>query len=107
MDEGFHGLDFAEEYGPAAFLMRARKEGIRDFGACMSPTTAFHLLQGIETLGLRMPTSCAEVPDEVLNPRDTWDDPEAYDEQAAALRDMFRANYDKKGFADLGIAPAM
>jgi len=52
--DGFHGLDFAEEYGPAAFLMRARKEGIRDFGACMSPTTAFHLLQGIETLGLRM-----------------------------------------------------
>ena len=51
---GFHGLDFAEEYGPAAFLMRARKEGIRDFGACMSPTTAFHLLQGVETLGLRM-----------------------------------------------------
>ena len=51
---GFHGLDFAAEYGPAAFLMRARKEGIRDFGACMSPTTAFHLLQGVETLGLRM-----------------------------------------------------
>ncbi len=51
---GFHGMDFAEEYGPAAFIMRARKEGARDFGACMSPTTAFHLLQGVETLGLRM-----------------------------------------------------
>ena len=34
--------------------MRARKEGARDFGACMSPTTAFHILQGIETLPLRM-----------------------------------------------------
>ncbi|MCP5370641.1 MAG: O-acetylhomoserine aminocarboxypropyltransferase [Hyphomicrobiales bacterium] len=51
---GYHGLDFAEEYGPAAFVMRARAEGLRDFGACMSPTTAFHLLQGVETLPLRM-----------------------------------------------------
>ena len=34
--------------------MRARAEGLRDFGACMSPTTAFHILQGIETLPLRM-----------------------------------------------------
>ncbi|MGA8258862.1 MAG: O-acetylhomoserine aminocarboxypropyltransferase [Arenicellales bacterium] len=52
--EGFHNLVFTEEYGPAAFIMRARKEGARDFGACMSPTTAFHILQGIETLPLRM-----------------------------------------------------
>jgi O-acetylhomoserine (thiol)-lyase len=51
---GFHGLNFAEEFGPAAFITRARKEGLRDFGACMSPTTAFHILQGIETLPLRM-----------------------------------------------------
>jgi O-acetylhomoserine (thiol)-lyase len=51
---GFHDMDFAEEHGPAAFIMRARKEGIRDFGACMSPTTAFHILQGVETLPLRM-----------------------------------------------------
>lgn len=52
--EGFHNLDFVEEFGPAAFITRARKEGARDFGACMSPTTAFHILQGIETLSLRM-----------------------------------------------------
>ena len=58
-------------------------------------------------LGLRMPTSCPGVPNEILNPRDTWDDPEAYDEQATKLRDMFRANYDKKGFSELGIEPAM
>jgi len=51
---GFHNMDFVEEYGPAAFIMRARKEGARDFGACMSPTTAFHILQGVETLPLRM-----------------------------------------------------
>ena len=51
---GFHNMDFVEEYGPAAFIMRARKEGARDFGACMSPTTAFLILQGLETLSLRM-----------------------------------------------------
>ena len=52
--EGFHGMDFAEESTVAAFLLRARREGLRDFGACMSPMTAFQLLQGMETLPLRM-----------------------------------------------------
>lgn len=52
--EGFHDLVFAEEFGPAAFITRARKEGIRDFGACMAPMTAFQVLQGLETLPLRM-----------------------------------------------------
>jgi O-acetylhomoserine (thiol)-lyase len=51
---GYHGIVFAEEFGPAAFIMRARTEGLRDFGACLSPTNAFHLLQGTETLALRM-----------------------------------------------------
>jgi O-acetylhomoserine (thiol)-lyase len=51
---GFHDMNFAEEYGPAAFISRARREGARDFGACMSPTTAFTILQGVETLSLRM-----------------------------------------------------
>jgi len=52
--DGFHGMDFAEEFGPNAFIMRARKEGLRDFGATMSPTSAFHILQGVETLPMRM-----------------------------------------------------
>jgi O-acetylhomoserine (thiol)-lyase len=51
---GYHGIVFGEEFGPSAFIMRARAEGLRDFGACLSPTNAFHLLQGVETLGLRM-----------------------------------------------------
>ncbi|MGA3309203.1 MAG: O-acetylhomoserine aminocarboxypropyltransferase [Xanthobacteraceae bacterium] len=51
---GYHGIVFAEEFGPAAFIMRARAEGLRDFGACLSPTNAFYLLQGVETLALRM-----------------------------------------------------
>jgi O-acetylhomoserine (thiol)-lyase len=56
---GYHGLDFAEEFGPGAFIMRARAEGLRDFGATMSPQTAFYILQGIETLHLRVPRHVA------------------------------------------------
>ena len=52
---GFHNMDFEEESGTRAFLLRARREGLRDFGACMAPMTAFTLLQGVETLHLRMP----------------------------------------------------
>ena len=52
--EGFHNMNFVDEYGPAAYINRARKEGTRDFGACMSPHTAFLVLQGMETLSLRM-----------------------------------------------------
>jgi O-acetylhomoserine (thiol)-lyase len=51
---GYHGIDYAEEFGPQAFIMRARTEGLRDFGACLSPTNAFYILQGIETLPVRM-----------------------------------------------------
>ncbi|MEZ5226045.1 MAG: phosphoenolpyruvate carboxykinase (ATP) [Acidimicrobiales bacterium] len=60
-----------------------------------------------EILGLRMPTSCPGVPDEILNPRNTWEDKDAYDASATKLRDMFRANYETKGFSELGIAAAM
>ena len=52
--EGFHGMVFSEESSVGAFLLRARREGLRDFGACMSPHTAWLILQGIETLPLRM-----------------------------------------------------
>lgn len=50
----YHGVVFTEEFGPAAFIAKARAEGLRDFGACMSPETAFHMLQGLETLSVRM-----------------------------------------------------
>ncbi len=52
--DGFHDMVFAEESTVGAFLLRARREGLRDFGACMSPHTAWLILQGIETLPLRM-----------------------------------------------------
>ena len=51
---GYQGIVFSEQFGPAAFTMRARTEGLRQFGVCLSPTNAFYLLQGLETLGLRM-----------------------------------------------------
>lgn len=50
----FQGLNFWEEFGPAAFAMRVRAEAMRDFGAALSPQNAFLLLQGLETLSLRM-----------------------------------------------------
>jgi O-acetylhomoserine (thiol)-lyase len=52
--EGFHDMVFSEESTVGAFMLRARREGLRDFGACMSPHTAWLILQGIETLPLRM-----------------------------------------------------
>ncbi|WP_298429212.1 O-acetylhomoserine aminocarboxypropyltransferase [Ottowia sp.] len=52
--DGFHGMVFSEESTVGAFLLRARREGLRDFGACMSPHSAWLILQGIETLPLRM-----------------------------------------------------
>ena len=50
----FSGMNIWEEFGPSAFAMRIRAEAMRDFGATMSPMNAFLLLQGIETLSLRM-----------------------------------------------------
>ncbi len=52
--DGFHGMVFAEESSVAPFSLRARREGLRDFGAVMSPHNAFAILQGVETLSLRM-----------------------------------------------------
>ncbi|MEM6902622.1 MAG: PLP-dependent transferase, partial [Pseudomonadota bacterium] len=51
---GYHGLNFWEEFGPQAFCMRARAEGLRDVGPALNPHAAFTLMQGIETLSVRM-----------------------------------------------------
>ncbi|MDZ8227701.1 O-acetylhomoserine aminocarboxypropyltransferase/cysteine synthase [Nostoc sp. ChiVER01] len=57
---GYHGLNFQEVFGPSgtfgniAFIIRARVEGLRDFGPSLSPFNAFLLLQGLETLSLRV-----------------------------------------------------
>ena len=52
--EPFHGINFWEEFGPSALSMKIRAESMRDFGPAMSPHSAFLILQGIETLTLRM-----------------------------------------------------
>ncbi len=52
--KGYHGIRFYETFGDFAFIMKARVEGLRDFGPAMSPFNAFLFLQGLETLGLRM-----------------------------------------------------
>lgn len=52
--DGFHNMVFTDESTVGAFLLRARREGLRDFGAALSPHSAWLVLQGIETLSLRM-----------------------------------------------------
>jgi O-acetylhomoserine (thiol)-lyase len=52
---GYHDMNFADTFGEYAFLMRARTEVLRDIGPALSPMSAWLLLQGIETLSLRMP----------------------------------------------------
>ena len=52
---GYHDMNFADTFGEYAFLMRTRAEVLRDIGAALSPMSAWLLLQGLETLSLRMP----------------------------------------------------
>ncbi len=51
---GYHGLVYHEALGNAAFIAKARVEGLRDLGASISPYNAFQIIQGLETLGVRM-----------------------------------------------------
>jgi O-acetylhomoserine (thiol)-lyase len=51
---GYHGMKFSETFGNLAFIIKARVEGLRDFGPCMSPFNSFLFIQGVETLNLRM-----------------------------------------------------
>jgi O-acetylhomoserine (thiol)-lyase len=53
-DPSYHGLSFAEAFGPLAFILKARVQGLRDTGAALSPFNSFLFLQGLETLHLRM-----------------------------------------------------
>ncbi len=58
-DEGYHGIVYTKQFGPAAFLARCRLDGMRNIGFCASPFNSFLLIQGVETLPLRMPRHCA------------------------------------------------
>ena len=57
-DTAYHGLTFAETFGDFGFTMRTRMVGLRDYGATLYPTAAWNLLQGVETLPLRMQRHC-------------------------------------------------
>src|SRR5579864_6251021 len=73
---GYHGMKFSEVFGNMAFIIKARVEGLRDFGPCLAPLNSFLFLQGIETLNLRMErhSSNAQAVAEWLtqNPAITW-----------------------------------
>ena len=69
-------------------------------------------LDSVETekhpvFNLRIPKTCPGVPDEILNPRNTWADKDAYDAAASKLRDMFHKNFEQNNFEDFGIKPVM
>jgi O-acetylhomoserine (thiol)-lyase len=51
---GYHGMKFSEVFGPMAYIIKVRVEGLRDFGPCISPFNSFLFIQGIETLAYRM-----------------------------------------------------
>ena len=52
--EGYHGLNFYEAFGPAAFIVKCRVDGLRDMGACPSPFDSYLMMLGLETLSLRV-----------------------------------------------------
>lgn len=54
-DPSYHGLSYTAAFGNLAFILKARVQGLRDTGACLSPFNAFLILQGIETVHLRVP----------------------------------------------------
>jgi O-acetylhomoserine (thiol)-lyase len=53
-DPSYHGVSYTEAFGPLAFIIKARVQGLRDTGGCLSPFNAFLILQGAETLHLRL-----------------------------------------------------
>lgn len=75
-DPSYHGIEFVEQFGEAAYIVRTRVRMLRDLGGCISPFNAFLVLQGIETLSLRMERHCrnAEAVAEFLqdHPQVNW-----------------------------------
>lgn len=58
-DPSYHGIRFIDTFGPLGYIIKARVQLLRDMGACISPFNSFLLLQGIETLPLRMERHCS------------------------------------------------
>lgn len=57
-DPAYHNVIYADDFGPAAFISKARAGMLRDFGACQQPIASWLFLQGLETLSLRMEQHC-------------------------------------------------
>ena len=58
-DPSYHGATYVASFGPLAYILKARVQLLRDIGAALSPFNAWQLLQGLETLGLRVERHCA------------------------------------------------
>ena len=75
-DPSYHGIRYVDTFGEAAYIVKTRVQLLRDMGACISPFNAFLILQGIETLSLRMRRHCANAAEVVEflegNPRVNW-----------------------------------
>lgn len=94
---GPYGVGKRISIGHTRALLNAAFEGEFD-----DAETELHPL-----FNLRMPKSAPGVPSRILNPRNTWSDKAAYDAQATKLRDLFRTNFEEKGFGSLGIEPVI
>jgi O-acetylhomoserine (thiol)-lyase len=75
-DPSYHGIRYVETFGEAAYIVKTRVQLLRDMGGCISPLNAFLILQGIETLSLRMRRHCANAAEVVEflegHPQVTW-----------------------------------
>ncbi len=96
---GPYGVGRRISIGHTRALLNAALSGALDAGKAAYETHP--------VFGLKIPKSCPGVPAEILNPRNTWKDKAAYDAQATKLRDLFRKNYEEKGFSALGIEAVM
>jgi phosphoenolpyruvate carboxykinase (ATP) len=96
---GAYGIGKRISIGHTRALLDAALAGLLDPGKVQYETHPI--------FNLSLPRSCPGVPAEILNPRSTWKDKGAYDAQATKLRDMFRKNFEEKGFSKLGIRAAM
>ncbi len=103
LNTGWHG-------GPAG---KAPRISIRDTRALLDAALRGDLhAQGMEyenhpVFNLRMPKHCPGVDSHILNPRAAWGEKAEYDAAAGRLRDMFRENFDKNGFASFGVEAVM
>jgi O-acetylhomoserine (thiol)-lyase len=101
-EPAYHGLTFAETFGDFGFTMKARAVGLRDFGPSLSPTNAFNLITGCETLPLRMQRHCDNAMEVAAfledHPKVTW---VSYAGLASSPYHALARKYLKNGFGSV------